>query len=60
MRFGVLAPEPRSRIMAYFHICWSKYKTLFMHELKRNGLHVCTYIVRAKLAIHSIYGGSNF
>ena len=42
MRHGVLAPEPRSRVMAYFHICWSKYKILFMHALKKNALHVCT------------------
>ena len=40
MRLGVLAFEPRSRIMAYFHICWSKYKILFMHVLKKNALQV--------------------
>ena len=42
MRLGVLASEPRSRIMADFHICWSKYKILFMNVLKKNSLHVCT------------------
>ena len=58
MRLGVLAPEPRSRVMAYFLICWSKYRILFMHVLKMNVLHVFTLHGRAKLEIRLIYGGS--
>ena len=40
MRLEVLPPEPRSRIMAYFHIRWSKYKFLFMHGLKKDAFCV--------------------
>ena len=58
MKLRVLAPEPRSRIRAYFHFSWSKYKIIFMHMLKKNALHVCTKLVRAKLEIQLIYGGS--
>ena len=29
MRHGVLASEPRSRIMAYFQICLSKYNFVY-------------------------------
>ena len=42
MSLRVLASEPRSRAMAYFHVCWSKYKILFMRALNKNALHVCT------------------
>ena len=60
MWLGILAPDPRSRVMAYFYICWSKYKILFMHGLKRNALHVCILkLVRLELEMHLIYGDSN-
>ena len=43
IRLGVLAPEPRSGIMAYFHLCQSKYKILLIHVLNKNALHVSTW-----------------
>ena len=61
MRLGVIASEPCSRIVAYFHICRSKYKVFLMHVLKKNALHVnCTWFVRTKSESHLFYGGFKF
>ena len=38
-----MGPKLRPRVMAYFDICWSKYKTLFMLMLKKNTLPVRTH-----------------
>ena len=43
-----MASQPRSRVMAYFHIWWSKYEILIMHVLKKNALHVVKTLVWAK------------
>ena len=51
-------PEPHFRDMAYFHIYCLKQKIFLMHVSKEGVLHLCTWLVRVKLEIHLIYGGS--
>ena len=33
---GAMVPQPRFRVLAYFHIYWSKFKILFLHVLMKD------------------------
>ena len=50
----VLTPEPRSRVMAYFHIYWSRWKILF-HALVEEGCFTFLHMARESKTWYPFY-----